>query len=88
MSTAETSRRVFIKLCDLCDEPIDKYADIQGSFQHIKKIKEERPLKTKWYHVLLYAFDGKPTYDVHHSCLYDLVRERVERVATKDEETV
>ncbi len=66
-----------IDTCDLCSEPLDPLSSY--SFQNIVKLKEERPLKKKWYHALRYAFDGKPTYEVHHSCLYDLLRNHMEQ---------
>lgn len=66
-----------IRVCDLCGEPTED-ENWLGSFQLTNVYKDERPLKKKWYHALMWAYNGNPTYDVHHTCLYQLLKQTLE----------
>lgn len=71
MSKVERPTVKHIRVCDLCGEDVEK--NDKRLFQLQKQYKEERPLKTAWYEVVLRMFDDSPSYDVHHSCLYELL---------------
>lgn len=73
MSIKTVSKSVNITVCDLCGEYIGDINNEIG-FQHLRPLKAERPLKSNWYHVLRWLYDGNPTYEVHHTCLYELLK--------------
>jgi len=78
MSKKEIATTEVIQVCDLCGENVNERNDVEAGFQFARKYKSERPLKVKWYQALRYQYDGHPEYDVHHTCVYELIRRTVE----------